>query len=89
LVPFWTTDEKIGNSLINARRESVATKPAFRRAYEKRRCLVLADGFYEWQKSAGGKQPIYLRMREGEPFLFGGPWERWHSAGREVEPSAS
>lgn len=85
LIPFWASDEKIGNSLINARAETVATKPAFRRAYEKRRCLVLADGFYEWKKQPGGKQPIYIRLKEGAPFAFGGLWERWHTADREVE----
>jgi putative SOS response-associated peptidase YedK len=77
LIPFWAKDEKIGNSLINARGESVATKPAFRSAFKKRRCLVLADGFYEWQKMAGGKQPIYTRMKEGKAFAFAGLWDRW------------
>ena len=57
LVPFWAKDAKIGNRMINARAETVADKPAFRQAFRKRRCLVLADGFYEWQKTAGGKMP--------------------------------
>jgi putative SOS response-associated peptidase YedK len=60
-------------------------KPAFREAYRKRRCLVLADGFYEWQKVAGGKQPIYIRMHEGRQFAFGGLRERWHDGERRVE----
>jgi putative SOS response-associated peptidase YedK len=78
LIPFWAKDEKIGSSLINARGETVATKPAFRSSFKKRRCLVLADGFYEWQKVAGGKQPIYIRMREGRPFVFAGLWGHWN-----------
>src|SRR5690349_9600831 len=85
LIPPWAKDEKVGNSLINARSETVATKPSFREAYKKRRCLVLADGFYEWQKTPDGKQPIYLRMREGEPFAFGGLWEQWSDVSREIE----
>jgi putative SOS response-associated peptidase YedK len=78
LIPFWAKDEKIGSSLINARAETIATKPAFRTSFKKRRCLVLADGFYEWQKVPGGKQPIYIRLREGRPFLFAGLWDRWN-----------
>jgi putative SOS response-associated peptidase YedK len=78
LIPSWAKDEKIGSSLINARGETVATKPAFRSSFKKRRCLVLADGFYEWQKIGAGKQPIYIRMREGKPFLFAGLWDRWN-----------
>ena len=78
LVPFWAKDEKIGNSLINARGETVAAKPSFRTSFKKNRCLVLADGFFEWQKVAGGKQPIYIRMREGRPFVFAGLWDRWN-----------
>jgi putative SOS response-associated peptidase YedK len=80
LIPFWAKDEKIGNSLVNARSDSVATKPAFRSAYKKKRCLVLADGFYEWQKMPTGEQPFYIRVREGGPFAFGGLWERWGDA---------
>lgn len=78
LIPFWAKDEKIGNSLINARGETVASKPAFRSSFKKRRCLVLADGFYEWQKTPGGKQPMYIRMTEGKPFAFAGLWDRWN-----------
>jgi putative SOS response-associated peptidase YedK len=85
LIPFWAEDEKIGSSLVNARSETVATKAAFRHAYKKQRCLVLADGFYEWQKTSGGKQPIYFRMQEGQPFAFGGLWERWREGDRQVE----
>ena len=78
LIPSWAKDEKIGSSLINARGETVATKPAFRSSFKKRRCLVFADGFYEWQKLPGGKQPIYFRMHEWRPFIFAGLWDRWN-----------
>ena len=77
LIPSWAKDEKIGSSLINARSESLASKPAFRHAFKKGRCLVLADGFYEWQKIPGGKQPIYIRLKDGKQFAFAGLFERW------------
>ena len=64
--------------MINARAESVAEKPAFRRAFAKQRALVPADGFYEWQKQNARKQPFHIRRRNGEPFAFAGLWERWH-----------
>jgi putative SOS response-associated peptidase YedK len=77
LVPFWAKDRKIGNRQINARGETVAQKPAFRAAFRKRRCLVPADGFYEWQKTASGKQPWYIRARGAEPLALAGLWELW------------
>ncbi|MDZ4826893.1 MAG: SOS response-associated peptidase [Actinomycetota bacterium] len=79
LVPYWADDIKIGDRQINARAESVATKPAFRRAFEKRRCIVPADGFYEWQAIEGRKQkqPWFIHRTDGEPFAFAGLWERW------------
>src|SRR5438067_3297187 len=77
LVPGWADDPAIGNRLINARAETVAEKPAFRAAFRQRRCLVLADGFFEWQKVNGRKQPYYFGLRRGEPFAFAGLWERW------------
>jgi putative SOS response-associated peptidase YedK len=77
LIPFWAKDEKIGSSLINARAEGIATKPAFRTSFRKKRCVVLADGFFEWQKVPGGKQPVYIHLKSGEPFVFGGLWDRW------------
>ena len=77
LVPFWAKDPKIGNRMINARGETVAAKPAFRQAFRKRRCLVLADGFYEWQKTSAGKQPWYIDQADGEPFALAGLWESW------------
>ena len=85
LVPFWAKDEKIGYKLINARGETLHEKPSFRNALQKRRCLVLADGFYEWQKVPGGKQPHYFRLAGGEPFAFAGLWEQWDK-GESDEP---
>lgn len=80
LVPFWAKDTSIGNKMINARAETLAEKPSFKNALAKRRCLIPADGFYEWQKK--GKepsQPIYVRLRSGELFAFAGLWEEWKS----------
>lgn len=77
LVPFWAKDPSIGNRMINARAESVAEKPAFRDAFRRRRCLVLADGFYEWRRMTGRKQPMWIQLQSGEPFAFAGLWERW------------
>lgn len=80
LVPFWAEDPQIGNRLINARAETIALKPAFRQAFEKRRCLVLATGFYEWQKPPGKRAPsvpYYFRLKNEKPFAFAGLWERW------------
>lgn len=77
LVPFWAEDASIGNRMINARAESVAEKPAFRSAYRTRRCLVLADGFYEWRAAAHGKTPYYISLASGQPFAFAGLWEVW------------
>jgi putative SOS response-associated peptidase YedK len=77
LIPFWAKDPKIGARMINARAETVAEKPAFRTAFRRRRCLVPADGFYEWQKQNGSKQPYYIHMTDGKPFAFAGLWERW------------
>ena len=79
LVPAWAREPSIGSRLINARAETVGEKPAFRSAFRARRCLVVADGFYEWARGAGGKQPWYFRRRDGSPFAFAGLWERWLS----------
>jgi putative SOS response-associated peptidase YedK len=78
LVPSWAQDPKIGNTLINGRSETAATKPAFRSAFKARRCLIPADGFYEWHRTADGKQPYYIHRRDNQPFAFAGLWERWH-----------
>lgn len=77
LIPAWARDAAIGVRLINARAETVAEKPAFRAAFRARRCLVLADGFYEWQRTAGGKQPWFIHRADDAPFAFAGLWERW------------
>jgi putative SOS response-associated peptidase YedK len=77
LIPMWAEGPAVGSRTINARAETVATKPAFRRAFKQRRCLVLADGFYEWQRQDGRKQPYYIRLHDARPFAFAGLWERW------------
>ncbi len=87
LVPPWAKDESIGNNLINARAETVAEKPAFRAAFARRRCLVLADGFYEWRKGetrTAPSQPFYFRLESGEPFAFAGLWEVWRKGEGEA-----
>jgi putative SOS response-associated peptidase YedK len=80
LVPSWAKDPAIGNRLINARAESAAEKPAFRAAVRRRRCLVVADGFYEWQRTGRKKQPYFLHVRGDRPFAFAGLWEAWEGA---------
>jgi putative SOS response-associated peptidase YedK len=83
LIPFWAKDEKIGNSLINARIESIATKPAFRAAWKERRCLIPASGFFEWRAievpgaKRPAKMPFYITRMDGLPLTFAGLWERW------------
>jgi putative SOS response-associated peptidase YedK len=80
LVPSWAKDLKIGDRQINARAEKVATSNAYKRAFAKRRCIIPADGFYEWQVVGGKKQkqPWFIRRRDGEPLAFAGLWEVWH-----------
>ena len=77
LVPFWADDLKIGARMNNARSETAATKPSFRNAFKRRRCLLLADGFYEWKKEADRKQPYYISRRDDQPFFMAGLWESW------------
>ncbi len=79
LVPSWAKDPSIGNRMINARVETVAEKPAYRAAYRRRRCLVLADGFYEWHKEGSVKTPYYISLESGGPFVLAGLWEHWQS----------
>lgn len=79
LIPSWAKDAAIGDRMINARAETVAEKPSFRRALQKRRCLVLADGFYEWRKEGKKKTPLYIALKTHEPFGFAGLWETWKS----------
>jgi putative SOS response-associated peptidase YedK len=82
LIPSWSKDPSIGDRMINARAESLAEKPSFRNAYRRRRCLILADGFYEWRQdpSMKSKQPMYIRMKNDQPFAFAGLWEIWKSS---------
>jgi putative SOS response-associated peptidase YedK len=77
LIPNWAKDEKIAYKTINARVETVDTAPSYRQAFKKRRCLIPADGFYEWRKVAGGKIPYNIQMKDGRPFAFAGLWEGW------------
>jgi putative SOS response-associated peptidase YedK len=77
LIPSWAKDPKIGNQCINAKAETVAEKPSFRSAFKKRRCLVIATGFYEWQVQERTKQPMWIRLRSKRPFAFAGLWEHW------------
>ncbi len=85
LIPSWADDPSIGSRMINARAETAAEKPSFRAAFKYRRCIVPADGFYEWQKQAGGKQPYFIGMADGGPFGFAGLWEHWERDGSEIE----
>lgn len=86
LIPSWSKDAKIASRLINARAETVAEKPSFRSAFTKNRCLILADGFYEWQKLADGKkQPFYIHRQDDGPFAFAGLWEAWDHDGQAIE----
>jgi putative SOS response-associated peptidase YedK len=84
LVPSWADDPDIGARMINARSETAPEKPSFRRAFRGRRCLIAADGFYEWKREEGGKQPYYFRMQDGRPFAFAGLWESWDKGGGEL-----
>jgi putative SOS response-associated peptidase YedK len=91
LVPFWAKDESIGNKMINARLEGIFEKPAFKHAIRRRRCLIFADGFYEWKPVEGSKRkiPYYISMKTSEPFTFAGIWETWRQQGHDELLSAS
>ncbi len=91
LIPSWAKDPSIGNRMINARAETIAEKPSFRTALRRRRCLVLADGFYEWQKAPGGraKRPMRIILKSREPFAFAGLWETWRDPAGQVIPSCT
>jgi putative SOS response-associated peptidase YedK len=81
LIPSWAKDPSIGSRMINARGETLVEKPSFRSAFRRRRCLIPADGFYEWKQNPGGKgkTPMYIKLKSGEPFAFAGLWENWNS----------
>jgi len=83
LIPFWAKDEKIGYKLINTRSETIAEKPSFKYAFQQRRCLIPANGFYEWRKS--DKQPFYITLKDRDLFSFAGIWEIWKSpVGKQI-----
>ena len=84
LIPSWAKDTSMGARLINARAETVQEKPAFRAAFKQRRCIIPVDGFYEWQRTEGKKQPFFFRMRDERPFSFAGLWERWEGEGGQA-----
>lgn len=77
LVPFWAKDAAIGNRMINARAETIAEKPAYRQSFNLRRCLIVADGFYEWQQNEQGKQPYFISRSDNQPFGMAGLWDQW------------
>jgi putative SOS response-associated peptidase YedK len=89
LIPSWVKDPKQFALLINARLEGIESKPSYRAAMKRRRCLIPADGFYEWKKEGNGKQPYFVRARDRQPFAFAGLWETWNDRdGGEVETAA-
>lgn len=83
LIPSWAKEESIGSKMINARAETLAEKPSFKRLLRSRRCLIVADGFYEWKKEHGGKIPMYITMDDGGLFAFAGLWDTWKNADDE------
>jgi len=84
LVPSWALDPSIGNRLINARAETITEKPSFRRLIESRRCLIPADGFYEWRREGSRKIPVWFHLKKKEPFAFAGLWDVWRDVEGEV-----
>jgi putative SOS response-associated peptidase YedK len=93
LIPSWAKDPQIGNKMINARAETLAEKPSFRNAFKRRRCLILADGFYEWKSEEQNgrtiKTPMYIKFKDNHPFAFAGLWETWQATdGSEVRSCA-
>ena len=89
LIPSWAKDSKIGSKLINARVKTVTEKPSFRDSIQKRRCLIIADGYYEWQQQEEGKQPYYFKLGEHKLFAFAGLWEQWKSPEGETTVSCT
>jgi putative SOS response-associated peptidase YedK len=84
LVPHWAKDVSAGYKMINARSETIATKPSFRDAFKKRRCLIPANGFYEWSGPRGNKQPVFITLPDEKPFAFAGLWETWHDKDQDA-----
>jgi putative SOS response-associated peptidase YedK len=85
LIPGWSNESRIKYSTINARIESVAEKPTYRTSFKRRRCLIPADGFYEWKQIAGNKVPHHIRMRDGKVFAFAGLWDHWEGEDESIE----
>ena len=85
LIPFWSKEPK---GIINARVETIDEKPSFKESFEKRRCLIVADGFYEWERNGKISQPYYFQMKDEAPFAFAGIWDRWHSDDRSITSCA-
>lgn len=83
LIPPWAKDKRIGSKMINARGETLAEKPSFKRAFQSRRCIIPTNGFYEWKKTANGKQPYFIFMKDEPIFAFAGIWEKW------IDPQSS
>lgn len=79
LIPSWSKDPSMGSRMINARAETVHEKPAFRAPFQRKRCLILADGFFEWKALDKGKQPYFIHLKSGKPFAFAGLWDHWTS----------
>lgn len=88
LIPSWADDPSISARMINARGETVATKPSFRAAFKKRRCLVPADGYYEWRRDGKSKTPFHIRRPDGGVFALAAIWETWEREGRRIESCA-
>ncbi len=89
LVPSWAKDKTIGNKLINARSETVTEKPSFRDAFEKRRCLIPADGFFEWKRNGKERKPYYIRRTDLQPFSFAGLWDKWMDKNEHILESCT
>ena len=89
LIPFWAKDPSIGNKLINARAESVDEKPSFKASFQRKRCLIIADGFYEWKKEGASKRPHRIILKNKELFGFAGLWDTWKSPSGEIVSSCT
>ncbi len=86
LIPFWAKDRTVGNKMINARAETLLSKPSFKSPFQKRRCIILTDGFYEWKGTGKGKEPFFVRLKSRAPFGFAGLWDKWtdKQTGQEI-----
>jgi putative SOS response-associated peptidase YedK len=89
LIPSWAKDASMGARLINARSETVTEKPSFREAFKRRRCIIPADGIYEWQRTGGRKQPFFIHVRDGRVFGFAGLWDKWRDEEGEIIESCT